>query len=277
MIAGGVFFAYDQHLVGSTMQTIDGAAAIVPCAALWARRRHPLAVGWLAVGFSSFSGASRGSGAGRAVHGRGPLPAAAHPATGAAVRPGGCTYSAIYNNGAFAFGSLAFWLVMTRRGRRGSACSCGRGASCCCRCRSGRSGAEDEQHLRVREAQLAERARIAREMHDVLAHRISLLSVHAGALEFNPAASPEEIARAAGVIRVSARAAQEELREVIGVLRAGAETRDAEPPQPTLADLATLVGESRAAGMDVTLDNAIEGEALPPILGRTSTGWSRRR
>ncbi len=73
--------------------------------------------------------------------------------------------------------------------------------------------AEDEQQLRVREAQLAERARIAREMHDVLAHRISLLSVHAGALEFNPDASPEEIARAAAVIRISAREAQEELRE----------------------------------------------------------------
>ena len=57
-------------------------------------------------------------------------------------------------------------------------------------------------------------------MHDVLAHRISLLSVHAGALEFNPDASPEEIARAAAVIRDSARDAQEELRGVIGVLRA---------------------------------------------------------
>ena len=46
-----------------------------------------------------------------------------------------------------------------------------------------------------------ERARIAREMHDVLAHRISLLSMHAGSLEFRPDAPPEEIARAAGVIR----------------------------------------------------------------------------
>ena len=53
-------------------------------------------------------------------------------------------------------------------------------------------------------ARTSERARIAREMHDVLAHRISLLSMHAGALEFRPDAPPEEIAR--GRRRRSARA-----------------------------------------------------------------------
>ena len=58
--------------------------------------------------------------------------------------------------------------------------------------------AEAEQQLRVEQARHAERARIAREMHDVLAHRISLLSLHAGALEFRPDAPPEEVARAAG-------------------------------------------------------------------------------
>ena len=106
-------------------------------------------------------------------------------------------------------------------------------------------------------------------MHDVLAHRISLLSVHAGALEFNPGASPEEIARAAGVIRVSARAAQEELREVIGVLRAGTEFEEPQPPQPTFTDLATLVEESRAAGMDVSFKDALQDRSLSPILGRS--------
>ena len=125
------------------------------------------------------------------------------------------------------------------------------------------------------EARQAERTRIAREMHDVLAHRISLLAVHAGALEFNPDASPEEIARAAAVIRESARAAQEELREVIGVLRtdpaapASSETEPLEPPQPTLEDLAPLIEESRAAGMQVRLATALDPVALPPILGRT--------
>src|SRR3954454_23922883 len=62
------------------------------------------------------------------------------------------------------------------------------------------------------EARAAERRRIAREMHDVLAHRLSLLSVHAGALEFHPDAPAEEVAEAAGVIRESAKTALEELR-----------------------------------------------------------------
>ena len=87
--------------------------------------------------------------------------------------------------------------------------------------------AEAEQHLRVDQARQQERARIAREMHDVLAHRISLLSLHAGALEFRPDAPPEEVARAAGVIRSSAHEALNDLREVIGVLR---ESRTATRP-----------------------------------------------
>src|SRR4051794_31645202 len=68
------------------------------------------------------------------------------------------------------------------------------------------------------EPRAAERRRIAREMHDVLAPRLSLLSVHAGALEFHPDAPAEEVAEAAGVIRESARTALDELRGVIGVL-----------------------------------------------------------
>ena len=83
--------------------------------------------------------------------------------------------------------------------------------------------AEAEQELRVEQIRYAERTRIAREMHDVLAHRISLLSLHAGALEFRPDAPPEEVARAAAVIRASAHQALEDLRAVIGVLRDGSD------------------------------------------------------
>src|SRR5215210_5123164 len=86
------------------------------------------------------------------------------------------------------------------------------------------------------EARAAELRRIAREMHDVLAHRLSLLSVHAGALEFHPDAPAEEVAEAAGVIRESARAALE---------------------------------ESRAAGMRLTARIALGDAASPAAVGRT--------
>jgi len=110
--------------------------------------------------------------------------------------------------------------------------------------------AETEQQLRVEQARQAERARMAREMHDVLAHRISLLSMHAGALEFRPDAGPDEIAHAAGVIRENAHLALQDLREVIGVLREGSDRVGARP-QPTLADVPALVEESRVAGLRV--------------------------
>jgi signal transduction histidine kinase len=106
-------------------------------------------------------------------------------------------------------------------------------------------------------------------MHDVLAHRVSLLSHHAGALEFRPDASPDEVARAAGVIRENARTVLEELREVIGVLRDESEDGPPEPPQPTLADVPALVEESRAAGMRVSSRVEVDGE-VPPALGRTA-------
>ncbi|RGC69768.1 sensory histidine kinase UhpB [Micromonospora sp. MW-13] len=164
--------------------------------------------------------------------------------------------------------------------------------------------AEAEQQLRVAQARQLERTRIAREMHDVLAHRISLLSLHAGALEFRPDAPPEEISRAAGVIRGSAHAALQDLREVIGVLRAddspppgpaspgplpagsarpgSAVVRSAaaspgaarpastpepalvERPQPTLADVPELVAESRAAGMRVEVVDTVEAAGTAP-------------
>ncbi|PHV64965.1 sensor histidine kinase, partial [Williamsia muralis] len=60
---------------------------------------------------------------------------------------------------------------------------------------------EAEQRERIANARATERERLAREMHDVLAHRMSLLSVHAGALEFRPDAPPEYLRRAAGGIR----------------------------------------------------------------------------
>ncbi|WP_237109298.1 sensor histidine kinase [Nonomuraea sp. MG754425] len=126
------------------------------------------------------------------------------------------------------------------------------------------------------QAKRLERERIAREMHDVLAHRISMLSLHAGALEFRPDAPPGEIAKAAEAIRTNAHLALQDLREVIGVLRHSSSVGDGEGsegegmvpdrPQPTLADLPALVEECRHAGMDVRLD--LRAEDAPEGLGR---------
>ncbi|MEU4348233.1 histidine kinase [Streptomyces sp. NPDC023838] len=130
--------------------------------------------------------------------------------------------------------------------------------------------AEEEAALRAEHAQRLAREAIAREMHDVLAHRLTLLSVHAGALEFRPDAPPAEVARAAGVIRDSAHEALQDLRQIIGVLRSpdeGAEDR----PQPTLATLDALMAESREAGMKVTLDSRIGDPAtVPAATGRNA-------
>ncbi|BCJ40382.1 two-component sensor histidine kinase [Actinoplanes ianthinogenes] len=124
---------------------------------------------------------------------------------------------------------------------------------------------EAEQQMREEQARLAERARIAREMHDVLAHRMSLISLHAGALEVRAALRPEELSVAAGAIRTSAHEALEELRAVVGAPRGRPE-----PPQPGLADVDDLVASVRAAGMVVGFDSAVPVDGPPVVLGRTA-------
>ncbi len=114
-------------------------------------------------------------------------------------------------------------------------------------------------------ARRAAREEIAREIHDVLGHRLSLLSVHAGALEYRPDAPPEEVARAARVIRESAHRALQDLRQVVGVLRAPV----GELPQPVFADLRQLVEEAERAGTPVRLVEEVDGEVPDPV-GRTA-------
>lgn len=119
-----------------------------------------------------------------------------------------------------------------------------------------------------------ERERIAREMHDVLAHRISMVTLHAGALEVRPDATPEEVARTAGVIRVSAREALDDLREILGVLRSAdggeSEPGDKQRPQPSVADLPQLIAGAQAGGQDIQYTKAIDDPAaIPDSLGRT--------
>jgi signal transduction histidine kinase len=128
--------------------------------------------------------------------------------------------------------------------------------------------AEAEQGRRVAEARAAERAAIAREMHDVLAHRLSLLATYAGALEYRPDQPPERLSQAAGVIRTTVHQALNELRDVIALLRD--EPDDLARPVPALADLPTLVEESRATGTPVELSGGIGLTEVPGTTGRTA-------
>ncbi|MCL6422322.1 histidine kinase [Brachybacterium sp. JHP9] len=134
-----------------------------------------------------------------------------------------------------------------------------------------RNRAEDaEQHRASAEeaARREERTRIAREMHDIVAHKISLVALQAGALEVNPHLAREDVVRAAGLIRSTAADALAELREVLGVLRGDGEQAPL-TPQPTWEDVRSLVASSREAGIQVELFDFIDAP-VPDALARTA-------
>ncbi|WP_456786161.1 sensor histidine kinase [Cellulomonas sp. P5_C5] len=131
--------------------------------------------------------------------------------------------------------------------------------------------ADRERELASGRARDAERTRIAREMHDVLAHRISLVALHAGALAYRDDLTREETRETAQTIQSNAQLALSELRQVLGVLRAGADAAGVEPPQPTLAELPALLADAEEAGSAVTLDTAdLAEDPRPQTLSRTS-------
>jgi signal transduction histidine kinase len=270
LIGVGVFAdAHNQSNLPEWFEAVDGLIGIAACFSLWTRRRWPfglaLTLTLLSIVFSAVGGAAAIALFTVAVHE--PFRRAAPIAVlGAVLQP---VYLEIYpDSGPYVISLVLSWLVigvvivwgMFVRARRQLVVSL----------RERAERAEAEQQLRVEQARAAERARIAREMHDVLAHRISLLSLHAGALEFRTDASAEEVARAAGVIRASAHEALEDLRAVIGVLREPPDGDAPEPPQPTLADLPALIEESRAAGMRVAFDSQIAGSPPPENAGRNA-------
>ena len=123
--------------------------------------------------------------------------------------------------------------------------------------------AEREQQLRVAQGQAAERQRIAREMHDVLAHRISLVSMYSGALAYRDDLNPGQTREIAETIRENANLALTELRGVLGSLRG----EDGDRPQPTLADLPGLIADNRAAGVRIEF-SGVTLEGLSPAVSR---------
>lgn len=128
--------------------------------------------------------------------------------------------------------------------------------------------AEREQELRAEGARTTERARIAREMHDVLAHRISRVSMQAGAMAFRGDLSADELRRQASVIQDQANAALTDLRSVLGVLREHEVAPEHDRPQPTYADLGRLLDEARESGMKVEFQD-LSAPGMPDVVGRT--------
>ncbi len=116
---------------------------------------------------------------------------------------------------------------------------------------------EADRERRAERAVAAERERIARELHDVVAHEVSVMVVQAGAARRVLADHPDQAAQSLGAIEASGRQALDELRRLLGVLRDDAR-EDGRAPQPGLARLDVLVGQMAEAGLEVAV--AVEGE-----------------
>ena len=117
--------------------------------------------------------------------------------------------------------------------------------------------AQEAHEEEMLHAAAEERRRIAREMHDVVAHSVSVMVVQAGGARRILARDPERAVEAAAHIEDVGRAALTEMRRLLGVLQHG----DERAPQPTLRELDALVERTRTAGLPVSL--TVEGEPRP--------------
>lgn len=269
---GSYWLSADLNSASPTLLALDLITGVASCLALWWRRRWPTEIALAVAAASAFSQLSTGAALVMlftvAVHRSLPavIPVALVNIVAGylllVVRPDpeslpgeGSAISALIVVAIVAWG-------MYRRARRQLVSSL----------RERAERAETEQELRVDQARQRERTRIAREMHDVLGHRISLISMHAGALEVRAEAAGDEILESAAIIRASAHQALEDLREVIGVLSSETDDQPTERPQPTLGDLSGLVEESQRAGMNVTFHFIVPEDAnpIPASVGRTA-------
>jgi signal transduction histidine kinase len=124
-----------------------------------------------------------------------------------------------------------------------------------------------QREERAQRAVAEERSRIARELHDVAAHNLSGMVVHAGAAEQQAKDHPE-IRQALADIRAQGSATLAQMRQVIGVLRDEDQPGERQPP-PSLARAAALVEQARRAGCDASLAvDGDDGQALPPSVDR---------
>lgn len=267
--AGGLVLLFDVLEAGPTgaWRTVDLVAGALACLLLIGRRRQPLAVGVVLAGTAAFvasAGVANMLGLYFVARYR-PLPVAILLAIGNLVA--GCVFWFLYPGNAglplTLVVNIAIGAAVTAWGALIQSQTALVSAY-----RERAERAEAERHFREERIRATERTRIAREMHDVVAHRISLVALHAGGLEVAPGQEPERVAEAAGLIRTSAVHALDELRAAIGVLREG-EPRSLE--QPGLDRLDDLVAEAREAGQQVDLRVDPELQEAPPAstsLGR---------
>lgn len=125
---------------------------------------------------------------------------------------------------------------------------------------------EEEQRLREDAARDHERARIAREMHDSLAHRLSLTAMHASALRYRDDLDAAERASVVETVHDNARASLGELRDILAVVRAPG-AAESDHPQPTLGDLEALIATvTTATSVDTRI--AVDTATLSPTVSR---------
>jgi signal transduction histidine kinase len=263
-----------DHWTSQPVRLADLTFGVLACMALWWRRRWPVAVAWVCVPLGVFVFSTGLVAALIAL-----FTVAAHRPPRAALRTGACAVAAaplfflvaaqepdaldlvtIPAGIAFVAAALS-WGMLTRSRRQLIEVLRERAVR-----------ARRAQHLRTEQARRAERTRIAREVHDVLAHRISLVSLHSGALEHRPDAAPDRITQAVEVIRANAGQALQELQEVIGLLHDDLSTthHDPERPQPCLADVPELLVHSTAAGNRTHYTSTVTDlHAVPARAGRT--------
>jgi signal transduction histidine kinase len=277
----------DDDVVGLTgaLMLIDLLAGAASVLVLPLRRRAPLAAAIPATVMTTVSSAALAAAvlavvrAARAGIGRGGLAVlgavwtAAVFGNEALAAPAVGTVSGPVEVGVLGLVALLFYLILVGIGRyrrsRAEALEL---------LRERAEHAEQRRERAVRDAREAERLRIAREMHDVLAHRMSLVSMHAGALTYREDLPREAVARAAHVIQDTTGVALRELRELLGVLREEGEDDAARPraPQPTLERLPALLAEARASGTPVAVRfEGIEAEEESPRVEGLEASRSR--
>lgn len=258
----------DNGVPSTAQVAVDLSAGALACASLWWRRRWPVAVAVACMLLGTVSSSATPAGlvalTSLAVH----RPARPVVSVGLLWVPSLLAY-AVYSptTGPVSVVAFVMPLVLAASGW-GMFIRARRQLLLSLRERALRAEADEE--LNEERARVAERTRIAREMHDVLAHRVSLMALHAGGLELRPDLPPDEVQQTAALLRTTAVQALEELRSVIGVLREEAgQDHAVGVPQPTLSDIPRLVEETRRTGADITLEMEVQPvDAIPAALGR---------